>query len=429
MNRLGITTGHRYRTVDKTDIIEHLLCYGWPHEVRWGGRDSAVRQAQDVLDEVIGLGLACRNGPDGRQRFDPAEVENFIRWLAKHEQGGSWVPQFVTSERKLVREIHQRACAKNLARPGSLPPQQFSVTLKREFNLRLAPGAQVRLRAPFPLEDQSLRGLTLKSLRAPDLVADPAVAPGRIEGRFTVPQNGIVAIAWTASFTAYAMTAGRPLAPLQPSESELYTRSSENLIRVSPRIRALADSLAGSLRDPWTVVHRFWDFMLERLTPGVIHFDEVDRAHPGDWVLENGWYDCPLGSSLLVALCRARGIAARVIGGYMLYPDRPRFHAWIEFWDDARGWVPVDTMAAGLSAGGRDPRWRDYYFGELDYRMKTECLPRLFTGMPTVRVPAVWHSLARVRDGGVEVGIFDTGSGAPVYRDHVVVERLNATPL
>src|SRR6202007_979669 len=114
----------------------------------------------------------------------------------------------------------------------------------------------------------------------------------------------------------------------QRSEFELYTRPSEYLIRITPRIRALADALAGPLRDPWMVVLRFWHFLLDRPNSGVIHYDELDRRHPMDWVVDNGWHDCWLGSGLLAALCRARGIAARIVSGYLLYPKFPSFHYW-----------------------------------------------------------------------------------------------------
>ena len=99
MSRLGITTDGCYRTVDKTDIIEQFLCSGWTHEMYANGRDTAVRQALDVLDRVIELGLPFRNGPDGRQCFDPAEVENMISWLAVHEQNAIWETYFVATKR------------------------------------------------------------------------------------------------------------------------------------------------------------------------------------------------------------------------------------------------------------------------------------------------------------------------------------------
>ncbi len=61
--------------------------------------------------------------------------------------------------------------------------------------------------------------------------------------------------------------------------------------------------------------------------------------------------------------------------------------------------------------------------------MKTQCLPRLFTGTPSIRFPPVWHILTRLVDGGGETAIVDSASGALVYRDHIRVESVNAVPL
>ena len=87
------------------------------------------------------------------------------------------------------------------------------------------------------------------------------------------------------------------------------------------------------------------------------------------------------------------------------------------------------SIAMESSLNGRDRFWRDYFFGQLDYRMKTECLPQLFTGTPTIRFPPVWYTLFRSLETGVEIGTFDTNSGAPIFRDQIVVKRVNATPL
>jgi hypothetical protein len=431
MRRLGITPAPRYRTVDEADIIDQFLCFGWAYEMQADGRDSAVRQAGEALEQIVGLGLPFRVTPDGRRRFDPVEMGNFITWLGIHKQTSIWETQFIATGRKIVSEFHSPAPGPNLPQPATLPAQRFSVTLRREFNLRHLPaGTLARLRLPWPIEDETLRDLTLQAVMAPDLATDLVVTPGRLEGRFRVPQGGDVVLSWTASFTAYPTTPASAPLPLRPSESELYTQPREAFIRITPRVRALADSLAGSLRDPWTIAQRFWHFMLDQLKLGFIHLHEVDHRRPMDWVLDNGWYECWLGSSLLVTLCRARGIAARLVSGYVLYPKLPAFHYWAEFWDADRGWVPVDTQAAPLSACGRDTDWRDYFFGQLDYRMKTECLPRLFTGHPTVRFPPIWHLRSRPLDAGVETGIFDTDSGVPAYRDHVaVVKRVNAEAL
>jgi hypothetical protein len=431
MQRLGIAADPRYRTVEKGDIVEDFICSGWAYEMRADGRDPVTREAGDAFEQIVGLGLPFGVNTGGRRRFDPAEVGNLITWLGIQEECSLWETRFIATSRKVVREFHSPSAApNNPPRPAALPPQRFMVTFRREFNLQhLPPGAWARLRLPLPIEDGALRDLTLQDIAAPDHSTHVVASLGRLDGRFKVPPDGNVIVAWTASFTAYPTSPAGSPAPLERSEFELYTRPAEHLIRITPRIHALADSLAGSSRDPWTAVQRFWDFMLDRLTTGYIHYNEIDVHQPMDWVLENGWYDCLAGSSLLVALCRARGIAARLVSGYMLYPQYPVFHYWAEFWDGGRGWTPVDTVAAHLSAAGRDAAWRDYFFGEIDYRMKTECLPRLFTGHPSIRFPPLWHIRCRVRDADVEAAMFDTCSGAPVYRDQVMVERVNATPL
>ena len=139
--------------------------------------------------------------------------------------------------------------------------------------------------------------------------------------------------------------------------------------------------------------------------------------------MDTGWFDCHLGSALLVALCRATDIPARLVSGYLLYPASPSYHYWAEAWVDGRGWVPMDLVCSDLSARGRDARWRDYFLGCLDYRMKTQCLPRLFDRTPTVRFPAAWHILPRPREDGAEIGFFARDSGELIYRDQISVRQ------
>ncbi len=136
-------------------------------------------------------------------------------------------------------------------------------------------------------------------------------------------------------------------------------------------------------------------------------------------MLESGWFDCQLGSALLVALCRASGIPARVVGGYLVYAASPSHHWWAEAWLPDRGWVPLDTICADLSFRGRDAAWRDYFLGEVDYRMTTECLPRLFSRSPGLRLPVAWRTLARADGDVIEIGFHAADTGELVYRDRI----------
>jgi hypothetical protein len=414
----------RYRTVEEARIVEQLLLLGWAYELQSGGRSSAVQEAREALNGWVRLGLRFRESTGDGRCFDPAEVMNFVNWAGLQEIDPVWKSRFVPTARNLVREFH-RSEAPGLPPPaGVLGPKRFCLTLRREFNLQgHQPGARMRLRIPLPLEDAALRDLNVVTIPPSDVAVDLAMAPGRLEARIIAPPRPTMELTVETSFTAYPAIPGPPLARLSPAETELYTRPREGVVQVTPRVQALADELARSGQEPWTAVHAFWNFMLDQLTCGVIHYDELDIHRPADWVLETGWFDCQLGSALLVALCRAKGIPARIISGYLLYSVSPAYHYWVEVWVDARGWVPLDLACFSLSAGGRDKPWRDYFVGSLDYRMKTQCLPRLFTGTPSVRFPAAWYMLTRPDREGVETGFFAHDSGALVYRDQIVVNR------
>jgi hypothetical protein len=223
------------------------------------------------------------------------------------------------------------------------------------------------------------------------------------------------------SFVAYPTFPGSRREAIAPAEIALYTRPNEGLIRVDARIRALAEDLAGPAREPWAAVQRFWNFCLDRLTVGVIHYDEIGAGRALDWALDSGWYDCQVGSALLIALLRARGLAARMASGYALYAAHPFYHYWLEVWIEDQGWVPLDLLCAEISAMSGDRRWRDYFLGSLDYRMQTQRLPRYFDSSPALSFPRRWYSLDRLLDGGVELGFYEYGSGALIYRDRISV--------
>ena len=56
----------------------------------------------------------------------------------------------------------------------------------------------------------------------------------------------------------------------------------------------------------------------------------------------------------MAALCRARGIPARVVVGLVYVPSKNGFgfHMWNEAWTD-KGWLPLDaTLSDGRVAGG-----------------------------------------------------------------------------
>ena len=413
----------RYRIVDEGRIVDLIVLNGYARESPAWGREQATRDAREALGRWIAAGLPFARSQDGTRRFDPAEVLNFMKFIGARDGDPFWEQCFVATARGIILEFHHSDHAAAVPpSPTALPSQPFRVAFEREFDLDGGErGARTLLRLPLPLEDHTLRDLKVVTVAPPQVEVEFTVAPGRLDARLAGTHRGAITLGVELSFNAYPTVATPTSTSLAAPEIDLYTRWAEGLINVSPRVQALAAKLAGNLAESRAAVMRFWSFMLDELTIGVLHYDELNPAHPIDWVLESGWYDCQMGSALLIALCRARGIPARMASGYFLYPASPTPHYWVEVWLDHAGWTSLDTICADLSVGGRDAPWRDYFFGCLDYRMKTQCLPRVFNHNPGMPFPPAWHMLTSADGMGIDVSFFANDTGTLVYRDRIAV--------
>ncbi len=78
--------------------------------------------------------------------------------------------------------------------------------------------------------------------------------------------------------------------------------------------------------------------------------------------------DCGVQTLLFITLCRAAGVPARWVSGWVVYPSGWNMHDWAEFYVEPHGWLPADC-----SRGWRDdedPDVRHFFFGNSDaYRM------------------------------------------------------------
>jgi transglutaminase-like putative cysteine protease len=83
------------------------------------------------------------------------------------------------------------------------------------------------------------------------------------------------------------------------------------------------------------------------------------------WACENGYGNCTDFHSLFISLARSQKIPAKFEIGFPL-PDKhgagdiPGYHCWAKFHPSGRGWIPVD-----ISEANKNPKMRDYYFGNL----------------------------------------------------------------
>jgi hypothetical protein len=400
VTRLGIRPGADLRTSDEARIVDLLLLFGYAFEVEAGGEAEAREAVRVDLEALVALGLEFEVQA-GRRFFDPVEVMNFLIALGRAGEGGFYLDRYVPTGRKMIRSFHPDS-GDVVASPATLKPRRFKVRLERAFSLAgVQPDARLRLRLPLPIVDRAL--------------SDLDIATSAHTGAETA------AVALEATFTAYPSFADG--APLSDAERTLYTQPREGLIHVSPAVRALAEAQTGGEANPWRQALAFKDYLFDNFNAGVLHYHQIDPKAPCDWPLETGWFDCQLATALLCALCRARGIPARIVSGYQLYLRISGYHYWAEVWIEERGWTAIDFFAAWhLSAGGRDAAWRDIFTGAVDYRMKVEVLPRVFTGLSTIRLPPAWRMMtARAPRGGVEMAFEDIATGALAYRDRFSV--------
>jgi transglutaminase-like putative cysteine protease len=83
------------------------------------------------------------------------------------------------------------------------------------------------------------------------------------------------------------------------------------------------------------------------------------------WACEKGFGNCTDFHSLFISLARSQKIPAKFVIGFGLPPqsgsgDIGGYHCWALFHLKAKGWIPVD-----ISEANKDPRRRDYFFGNL----------------------------------------------------------------
>jgi len=388
------------RTALRGAVEDLLLLAGCLFELRDGATASARARVAQWLDRVLG------------DRLDPDAAMNAMIADGLAGESDFWRACCVPTGQRLVAEL----CGEPTARPPdfqALPARRFEVSFRRTFDLSRAPAR--RLRMPAPVEDAHLTDLRVE---VEEGRGEVSVGPGRIEVKPAASERGAFVLAARYSFLAHA---GLPHgAGLEDAETWLAPR--EGPIQVTPAVAALAERLAGRHRAAVDQVMAFRDHLIDTMACGRVALDALGDTPAPDWILANRWFDCRLGAALLAAMCRARGLPARLVGGYLLW-QAPSEHYWMEAWLPGQGWTPFDLLAWDLSAGGRDAAWRGVYAGAIDYRMKTQVFPNVFTGAVGVAMDGAWHRLSRRGDGGTETRLVSIPGGELIYADEIRVVR------
>jgi len=104
-------------------------------------------------------------------------------------------------------------------------------------------------------------------------------------------------------------------------------------------IQSAAKAIATGATEVETV-RNIYNYVIEKLEYSVLGREDAGAAA----ALQKGKGDCTEYSDLFAALCRARGIAARVVTGFTERFDKvsPKHH-WVEVYLKRYGWVPFDA--------------------------------------------------------------------------------------
>ena len=397
------------RGVPEADILAMLMHGGCRHLLAAGAEVQARELVSEALGRWLRAGLPHETRADGERCFDPAEVINGFKWAGLQGRDDFWRAHWIATGRRMNEDFQA------LDRRGPM----LRASLVRRFDLSGLPDdAELLLHAPAPLagRDHAVTDLEPSTQQA---MRRPGVADGRISARLRPGPLTSATLGWSA--TLHAPDAGPAQAEsLGPQEAELYLRPHEGLIRVGPRVRELA-ALWAAGRTDWDTVLAFRRGIGASFCLGVIGYEAFDASGALDWVLEHGWLDCLLGSALLVSLCRARGLPARLVGGHFLYPLNPANHSWAEIWIRERGWTSVDLIGWDLSAGDADAGWQGAFVGRIDLRLVTERPPRRVTGPMSLRLPQACRVLQSTVDGGLDIAFVDAVSGQAAFTDRVCV--------
>ncbi len=213
--------------------------------------------------------------------------------------------------------------------------------------------AEVWVAVPQERQEQKVSDLTVKGDYDWKFVEDPDFHNRAV--RVTVPDPpSSFRIDLAAKVRRFPVEAPQP-ASLSSTEETLYTRQ-EALVSLSPRIRAIADSVGPDPRKRYDYVLASMDY--DKTVPGWGNGDS-ERA------CDVGKGNCTDFHSLFMSLSRAEGVPTYFEMGYPTKPEGEAnaaggYHCWAWFYREG-AWVPVD-----ISEADKHPDRADFFFGHLD---------------------------------------------------------------
>jgi transglutaminase-like putative cysteine protease len=251
----------------------------------------------------------------------------------------------------------------------------------------LPPGDIVRVWMPAPLLGPTIQDIRVVTVRPegtlrrlPDIEGEIGIAylelPRLAEGNLEL-QLDIAFRSYATDFATDPKENGG-----YDTDADMYKRftRSEQHIRVTPEVRALAQGIVGGESNPYLRARALYDWQVTHIPySGIWTWRESIFSPFGSGsqeVMERRCGDCVIQSEFYAALCRSVGIPARVTGGFIFMPGFDNDHFWTEIYLSGLGWMPVDTtMSEGAQLApdltpAQKKALRDFFFGRLaPYRL------------------------------------------------------------
>jgi len=184
---------------------------------------------------------------------------------------------------------------------------------------------------------------------------------GRRVARFFLPYirpGEYRAVRWMARVTTYRTRhrlrapPGQRCAELDADARRLYLADKPPYRLRSPFIAEVARGLGADTLSDRETVQAACDYLNQ-----TVRYEMVGGWDDAEIVLRRGTGSCSEFAYAFIALCRARGVPARYIGGTTFRKDVPcsfddANHRWMEAFLDGVGWVPVDFRVRGYKGDG-----------------------------------------------------------------------------
>ncbi|HVN57159.1 MAG TPA: transglutaminase-like domain-containing protein [Bacteroidales bacterium] len=311
---------------------------------------------------------------EGEKRYFNRAASNLVRLISFHQHRHETDSLMSHSEELVTRKRMSEKIIRESA--GSSTPVE---PLKMEvvYTLTVCPdavpdGETVRCWLPFPKEnnprqkDVYLTGSSNENfILAPDSCTHKTLY---LEGKAEKGKPVTFRIAYTyISFGQYFVPFAVKPYNRNSSIFKKYTAEQPPQINFSPKVRTLADSIAGKETSPDQIVRKIFSWFNNSVPwTGAMEYSIMPDI-PG-YVISHLRGDCGMQTLLFMSMLRYKGIPCRWQSGWNMQPGFKNLHDWCEVYYEGPGWVPVDVEHKLQYSG--DTSTREFYTCGIDpYRL------------------------------------------------------------